>query len=188
MSSLKGGFVLCNVQPLDWEHTHAWNALLPYEASLSPLCLQDEDFDPVPEIRRDHFEEAMKFARRSVSDNDIRKYEVFAKTLQQSRGFGSFRYTFSSTTGFTTENVIYTYSRLIPLSKLGSLLEVRGRDRDRGSQAFTEMMAVMISISDPRPKKSRTTYLLIWYLPNIPGRKWILVSRNNKGKTVGFRK
>jgi transitional endoplasmic reticulum ATPase len=30
----------------------------------------------------------MKFARRSVSDNDIRKYEMFAQTLQQSRGFG----------------------------------------------------------------------------------------------------
>ena len=46
------------------------------------------DDDPVPEIRRDHFEEAMKFARRSVSDNDIRKYEMFSQTLQQSRGFG----------------------------------------------------------------------------------------------------
>ena len=32
----------------------------------------DED-DPVPEITRGHFEDAMKFARRSVSDNDIRK-------------------------------------------------------------------------------------------------------------------
>ncbi len=49
--------------------------------------------DPVPEIRRDHFEEAMKFARRSVSDADIRKYEMFSQTLQQSRGFGTnFRY------------------------------------------------------------------------------------------------
>lgn len=56
------------------------------------FCLQDEDFDPVPEIRKDHFEEAMRFARRSVSDNDIRKYEMFAQTLQQSRGFGNFRY------------------------------------------------------------------------------------------------
>lgn len=55
--------------------------------------MQDEDYDPVPEIRKDHFEEAMRFARRSVSDNDIRKYEMFAQTLQQSRGFGSFRYT-----------------------------------------------------------------------------------------------
>lgn len=35
----------------------------------------------------------MKFARRSVSDADIRKYQAFAQTLQQSRGFGSdFRY------------------------------------------------------------------------------------------------
>lgn len=52
----------------------------------------DED-DPVPEITRAHFEEAMRFARRSVSDNDIRKYEMFAQTLQQSRGFGTnFRY------------------------------------------------------------------------------------------------
>nr|XP_028573113.1 transitional endoplasmic reticulum ATPase-like [Podarcis muralis] len=52
----------------------------------------DDDYDPVPEIRRDHFEEAMRFARRSVSDNDIRKYEMFAQTLQQSRGFGNFRF------------------------------------------------------------------------------------------------
>lgn len=52
----------------------------------------DEE-DPVPEITRAHFEEAMRFARRSVSDNDIRKYEMFAQTLQQSRGFGTnFRY------------------------------------------------------------------------------------------------
>jgi len=48
----------------------------------------ETDEDPVPEIRRDHFEEAMKFARRSVSDNDIRKYDMFSQTLQQSRGFG----------------------------------------------------------------------------------------------------
>jgi len=51
--------------------------------------METEDYDPVPEIRRDHFEEAMKFARRSVTDNDIRKYEMFAQTLQQSRGFGT---------------------------------------------------------------------------------------------------
>jgi len=49
----------------------------------------ETDEDPVPEIRRDHFEEAMKYARRSVSDNDIRKYEMFSQTLQQSRGFGT---------------------------------------------------------------------------------------------------
>ncbi|CAI9773790.1 unnamed protein product [Fraxinus pennsylvanica] len=31
----------------------------------------------------------MKYARRSVSDADIRKYQLFSQTLQQSRGFGS---------------------------------------------------------------------------------------------------
>lgn len=56
--------------------------------------------DPVPEIRKDHFEEAMKFARRSVSENDIRKYEMFAQTLQQSRGFGTnFRFPPSQPSG-----------------------------------------------------------------------------------------
>jgi len=49
--------------------------------------------DPVPEITVAHFEEAMKFARRSVSDGDIRRYEMFAQNLQQSRSFGtSFRF------------------------------------------------------------------------------------------------
>jgi hypothetical protein len=33
-------------------------------------------------------QEAMRFARRSVSEADIRKYEMFAQKLQQERGFG----------------------------------------------------------------------------------------------------
>lgn len=45
--------------------------------------------DAVPCITKAHFEEAMKYARRSVSDADIRKYQAFAQTLQQTRGFGS---------------------------------------------------------------------------------------------------
>lgn len=49
----------------------------------------EEEEDPVPVITREHFEEAMKFARRSVSDGDIRRYEMFAQNLQQSRSFGS---------------------------------------------------------------------------------------------------
>lgn len=49
----------------------------------------DEDMeDPVPEITRSHFTESMRFARKSVADADIRKYEMFSQTLQQSRGFG----------------------------------------------------------------------------------------------------
>lgn len=61
-----------------------------------------DDEDPVREITREHFEEAMRFARRSVTDNDIRKYEMFAQTLHQSRGFGTnFRFPTSSTAGAT---------------------------------------------------------------------------------------
>lgn len=43
----------------------------------------------VPSYSREHFEEAMKYARRSVSDADIRRYEMFAQNLQQSRSFGN---------------------------------------------------------------------------------------------------
>jgi len=49
----------------------------------------EEEEDPVAHITRDHFEEAMKYARRSVSDSDIRRYEMFAQNLQQSRSFGT---------------------------------------------------------------------------------------------------
>ncbi|MCL7027923.1 hypothetical protein MKW94_008619 [Papaver nudicaule] len=45
---------------------------------------EDED----PEITTAHFEEAMKYARRSVSNRDIQKYKAFSQTLQKSRGFG----------------------------------------------------------------------------------------------------
>merc|ERR1712042_281543 len=61
------------------------------EAGVNPMDM-DEEEDPVPEIRKDHFEEAMRYARRSVSDKDIRKYESFAQTLQQARGFGNFSF------------------------------------------------------------------------------------------------
>lgn len=55
----------------------------------NPDVMDEDTSDMVPAITRAHFEEAMKFARRSVSDADIRKYQAFAQTLQQSRGFGS---------------------------------------------------------------------------------------------------
>ncbi|KAJ7929686.1 P-loop containing nucleoside triphosphate hydrolase protein [Mycena leptocephala] len=66
-------------------------------ADLTEICQRadprehrlEEEEDPVPEITRDHFEEAMKFACRSVSDQDIRRYEMFSQNLQQSRGFGN---------------------------------------------------------------------------------------------------
>merc|ERR1712168_660652 len=53
----------------------------------------DDGSDDVAEVTKKHFEEATRFARRSVSDQDIRKYEMFSTTLQQSRGFGqNFRF------------------------------------------------------------------------------------------------
>lgn len=63
--------------------------------------MEEDVEDDVAEIKAAHFEESMKFARRSVSDADIRKYQAFAQTLQQSRGFGTeFRFnTSSGTTG-----------------------------------------------------------------------------------------
>lgn len=81
----------------------------------------DEDVeDEVSEIRPAHFEESMKFARRSVSDADIRKYQAFAQTLQQSRGFGTeFRFAeqapgasaadpFASSAGGADEDDLYS--------------------------------------------------------------------------------
>jgi transitional endoplasmic reticulum ATPase len=43
---------------------------------------EDEEFDPVPFIRKDHFEEAMSRARRSVTDKDIRQYEEFTAKMK----------------------------------------------------------------------------------------------------------
>merc|ERR1712059_146942 len=69
------------------------------KAGATTMDVDDEE-DLVPEITKAHFEEAMKFARRSVSDNDIKKYEMFSQTLQQSRGVGNnFRFPDGSTGG-----------------------------------------------------------------------------------------
>lgn len=51
--------------------------------------------DPVPFIRKDHFEEAMSRARRSVSDKDIRQYETFGAKMKadaQTAGAGGFTF------------------------------------------------------------------------------------------------
>lgn len=53
--------------------------------------LNNDDADDMPQIRSDHFAEALKFARRSLSDNDIRDYEIFIHSLMQrsSQTFGN---------------------------------------------------------------------------------------------------
>lgn len=41
-------------------------------------------YDPVPEITRKHFEEALKAARRSVTNVDLDKYEQFRRKFDPS--------------------------------------------------------------------------------------------------------
>ena len=66
----------------------------------NPEAMEEDEVDEVSEIKAAHFEESMKYARRSVSDADIRKYQAFAQTLQQSRGIGSeFRFADRSEAG-----------------------------------------------------------------------------------------
>jgi len=48
--------------------------------------------DPVPELTRRHFEEAMSAARRSVTDVEIRRYEAFAQSMKNSGGSAFFRF------------------------------------------------------------------------------------------------
>jgi O-acetylhomoserine/O-acetylserine sulfhydrylase-like pyridoxal-dependent enzyme len=43
---------------------------------------EDDVDDPVPELTKRHFEEAMANARRSVSDVEIRRYEAFAQRMK----------------------------------------------------------------------------------------------------------
>jgi transitional endoplasmic reticulum ATPase len=69
------------------------------EREKAGASMEVDNDDSLAEVEKKHFEEAMKFARRSVSDHDIRKYEMFSQTLQQSRGFGtSFKFPESAAT------------------------------------------------------------------------------------------
>lgn len=43
-----------------------------------------QNFDPVPEITRKHFEEALKGARRSVTTMDLEKFEQFRRKFDPS--------------------------------------------------------------------------------------------------------
>lgn len=51
---------------------------------------EDDEEDPVPELTKAHFEEAMQLARRSVSDVEIRRYEAFAQSMKNSGGGSNF--------------------------------------------------------------------------------------------------
>jgi len=57
---------------------------------------EDDPFDdPVPYIRRDHFEEAMSRARKSVGEDEIRKYDEFTMKMKSdaaAAGAGTFSF------------------------------------------------------------------------------------------------
>jgi transitional endoplasmic reticulum ATPase len=52
----------------------------------------DEGEDLVPELTKAHFEEAMRSARRSVTDVEIRRYEAFAQSMKNTGGASFFRF------------------------------------------------------------------------------------------------
>jgi transitional endoplasmic reticulum ATPase len=52
----------------------------------------EEGEDAVPELTKAHFEEAMRSARRSVTDVEIRRYEAFAQSMKNSGGSSFFRF------------------------------------------------------------------------------------------------
>lgn len=51
------------------------------EAAGEDVDMEDEE-DPVPQLTKRHFEEAMQMARRSVTDVEIRRYEAFAQQMK----------------------------------------------------------------------------------------------------------
>ena len=65
------------------------------EAAGEDVKMEEEDLDaedPVPELTKAHFEEAMQSARRSVSDVEVRRYEAFAQSMKNSSGSNFFRF------------------------------------------------------------------------------------------------
>jgi transitional endoplasmic reticulum ATPase len=60
---------------------------LKQESEAQGIVVEDdfEAEDTVPEILPRHFEEAVRSARRSVSDRDLAQYSSFAQNLQQAR-------------------------------------------------------------------------------------------------------
>lgn len=73
--------------------------------SIGEIDENDVYEDPVPFIRKDHFEEAMSRARRSVSDKDIRQYEQFmAKMKSEANIAGAGNFSFDDDKNEKTDN------------------------------------------------------------------------------------
>ena len=77
------------------------------EAEGGDVDMAEEDIDaedPVPELTKAHFEEAMQLARRSVSDVEIRRYEAFAQSMKNSSGSNFFRFPTEEDTAAAAQN------------------------------------------------------------------------------------
>jgi transitional endoplasmic reticulum ATPase len=59
------------------------------EAAGDDMDVDDDVEDPIPELTKAHFEEAMQMARKSVGDVEIRRYEAFAQQMKNA-GPGAF--------------------------------------------------------------------------------------------------
>ena len=59
------------------------------EAAGEDMDMDEDAEDPVPELTRAHFEEAMQMARRSVTEVEIRRYEAFSQQMKNT-GPGAF--------------------------------------------------------------------------------------------------
>lgn len=52
------------------------------EAAGDEMDTDEDAEDPVPELTKAHFEEAMQMARRSVTDVEVRRYEAFSQQMK----------------------------------------------------------------------------------------------------------
>lgn len=62
------------------------------EAEGGDTAMEDEAEQDEPKVTKQHFEEAMRSARRSVSDVEVRRYEAFAQSMKNSSGSAFFRF------------------------------------------------------------------------------------------------
>lgn len=62
------------------------------EAAGEDIEMEDDAEDPVPQLTKRHFEEAMQMARRSVSDVEIRRYEAFAQQMKNAGPSAFFKF------------------------------------------------------------------------------------------------
>ena len=77
------------------------------EAEGGDVDMAEEDADgddPVPELTKAHFEQAMQMARRSVSDVEVRRYEAFAQSMKNSGGSNFFRFPSAEETANAAQN------------------------------------------------------------------------------------